>query len=168
MGKNFASSFFLNLCVPPQEVKSISLYNQKLQKGEFFKLVRVGTEKQVLEVQKKSEKLTFEIPIWVKKRQKNFWIKSTPLGKIFFKFDQKMRKREFFVIVRVIIEKKFSEIWKKWKNKRLKSGLDQNIKKKNQKIRARDSRYYQQMRKNNCLAGGSYNWKINIWGTKKY
>ena len=64
----------------------ISVYNQKLQKLEFPKWIRVRIENQVCELQKKSEKLTSETLIWVKNGKLIYFSKTTCLRHMKFFF----------------------------------------------------------------------------------
>ena len=103
-----------------------SWYNQKISKGEFFKLIKNIFEK-VSEVRKKW-KLTFEISIWVKTYKVHFVDKCVVVlpEVIFFRYNQEMRKWDLIKTIGVIIVKQISEVRKKWKTKVL--NFDLNLK----------------------------------------
>ena len=71
-----------------------SIYNRKVRKGNFFKLVTVRFGKQVSEVQKKIKKNRwFEVLIWVKKLKK-FLMQACAIGGNFFRLLPKQAQRE--------------------------------------------------------------------------
>ena len=106
-----------------QDVSSLSGYNQKVRKWNFFNLIRVRNKKQVSEVRKKNYKLTFGISNGFKKRQtENFksCVAAQREGFLFSGFNQKVREGEIFKFVMMRVEKLVSEVRKNQKNWRFK------------------------------------------------
>ena len=117
-GKKMANFFFQEMRTGARRRSFFFSFKLMMHKGEVFKMVRVAFETQVSEIRNKSEKLTFEVSIWVKNLKFIIFQKRharSTGGKICSGYYQKMRQAKLFKGVRITFEKFVSDVQKKRK-----------------------------------------------------